>query len=136
VRAWFHDAQGEEIALPQGPDRFPDVLQIIDAIEPASGRVLFPRDDVLRLAAEYHAHSILLTCEKRSAHLTVDDHVVYGQGIGTASSLELSESAVLHIAEAAVGDELTCDIAGPGQPLVWRAPSQPDFVALMMPRTA
>lgn len=120
--------------MPQGTDRFPDVYQTIDAIEPASGRVLFPRNDVLRLTAEHDPHSIYLGCEKCSARLTAKDHVVYGHGTGTFSSLELSKSAVLHIAESAVGDELTCDIAEPGQPLVWRAPSQPDFVALMMPR--
>ena len=70
------------------------------------------------------------------AHLTCGDRVVSGYGIGTFPSLELSASAVLRIAEAVVGDELTCDASRPEQPLVWRAPSQPDFVALMMPRAA
>jgi DNA polymerase-3 subunit beta len=134
-RAWFHDAQGEEFMLPQEPDRFPDVRQIIDAIELTRGRVLFARDDVLRLVAERDA-PMYLACVERLGHLTTGDRVVSGQGIGTFPSLELSSSAVRRIAKAAVGDELTCDVSEPGQPLVWRAPSQPDFMALMMPRAA
>lgn len=133
-RAWLRDDRGEENALAQEPDRFPDVRQIIDAIEPARGRVLFARDDVLQLAAKRDRRGVLLACGEYSAHLTMGDRVVSGQGIGTFSSLELSASAVLRIAEAAVGDELTCDVSAPGQPLVWRAPAQPDFIALMMPR--
>ena len=133
-RAWFRDAQGEEIVLAQEPDRFPDVRQIIDAIEPARGRVQFARDEVLRLATERGPLGVLLTCEEHSGRLATGDRAVSGQGIGTFSSLELSESALLRVAEAAVGDELTCDISEPGQPLVWRAPAQPDFIALMMPR--
>ena len=109
---------------------------VIDAIEPARGRVLFARDEVLRLAAEHDPHGIVLDCEEHSGHLTCGDRVVSGYGIGTFPSLELSASAVLRIAEAVVGDELTCDASRPEQPLVWRAPSQPDFVALMMPRAA
>jgi len=134
ARAWFRDRQGEEIALPQETDRFPDAHQIIDAIESPHGRVRFARDEVLRLAAEHDSHGILLACEERSGHLARGDRVISGHGTGTFPSLELSDSAVLRVAQAAVGDELTCDVSGPGQPLVWRAPSQPDFVALMMPR--
>lgn len=133
-RAWFRDAQGEEFVLPQAPDRFPDVRQVIDAIEPAHGRVQFARAAVLCLAAEHDAHGMFLACGEHSGHLTTGDRVVAGQGIGASSSLELSKSSVLHIAEAAVGDDLTCDVSDPGQPLVWRAPAQPDFIALMMPR--
>lgn len=133
-RAWFRDPQGEEVALAQEPDRFPDLRQIIDAIEPPSGRVLFVRDDVLQLAAERDTQGVLLACGECSGRLTIGDRVVSGHGIGTFSSLELPASAVLRIAEAAVGDELTCDVSVPGQPLVWRAPAQPDFIALMMPR--
>lgn len=136
AHAWFHDAQGEEVLLPQGADRFPDVHQIVDALEPAHGRVLFSRDEVRLLADERDPRSVVLSCEGRSGRLTAGNHVVSGQGIGTFSSLELSGSAVRRIAEAAVGDELTCDVSSMGHPLVWRAPSQPDFVALMMPRVA
>lgn len=134
VRAWLRDTQGDELMLPQGTDRFPDVHQIVDAIEPATGRALFARDAVLRVATEGDALSAFLACNGNSARLTIDDAAIDGQGTGTFSSLELSGSAVRRIAKAAVGDELTCDVSGPGQPLVWRAPSQPDFVALMMPR--
>lgn len=132
----LRDAQGQEMALPQPPDRFPDVHQIIGAIRPANGRATFSRDDVARLTVEQDADSVLLTCTKRSASLTINDHVVIGQGSGAAASFELSRSALMRIATTAVGDELICDPGAPGQPLVWRTPSQPDFVALMMPRMA
>lgn len=134
--ARLRDARGDEILLPQESDRFPDVRQIIDAIEPAHGRVHFARDEVRRLAAERDPQRILLTCEEHSGRLAAGDRAVSGQGIGTFSSLELSKSALLSVAEAAVGDELTCDVSEPGQPLVWRAPTQPDFIALMMPGLA
>lgn len=134
-RVWFRDAHGEEVELPQEPDRFPDVRQIIDAIEPTHGRVLFARAAVLDLAAERGVHGMFLACREGSGHLTTGDRVVAGQGIGAFSSLELPKAAVLRIAAAAVGDELTCDVSDPG-PLVWRAPAQPDFIALMMPRAA
>lgn len=134
IRAWLRDAQGDELTLPQETDRFPDVQQIVEAIEPATGRTVFSRDAVLRLATAPDGLSAFLACNADSAHLTINQAAIDGQCVGTFSSLELSGSAVRHIAEAAVGDELTCDVSRPGHPLVWRAPSQPDFLALMMLR--
>jgi hypothetical protein len=40
----------------------------------------------------------------------------------------------VRIADAAVGPELVCDISDPNEAIAWCAPSQPDFVAFVMPR--
>jgi DNA-binding transcriptional MerR regulator len=136
ARARFVDPQGEKLDLPQVPDLFPDVLQIINAARPSGTRVVFPRDELQRLSADDDARGILLTCEARSAHVTVGDGAISGRSTGAADPLILSAAAVRRIATAAVGEEIMCDIGVPGHPLAWRAPSQPDFIALMMPQSA
>ncbi|UVI36030.1 MerR family transcriptional regulator [Brevibacterium spongiae] len=119
VHVSLEDSDGESTTLTQ-PDRgFPDIGRTVEAaVARRRGRSRFRRNEILRLVDETAGRSP-------------------GTGVflpGESERFELSVASLTAIAEAAVGDELICDWGGDADPLVWRAPSQPDFVALVMPR--
>ena len=98
-------------------------------------RITVDRDDVMRVARD-SAESVTLSAVDRTAQLRSDAGAAAGASSGPLVPVEFSAALVGRVAHAAVGPWLTCDIHGTGVPAVWRAPSQPDFVALLMPRGA
>lgn len=125
---------GETLPLSPKADHFPNVhrLRLKDA--DAASRVLFDRADVLRLATSTVSASMVLTSDGGESRLHVNDRSISGFASGAPASLELSPSALVRIADAAVGQQLVCDISEPGEAIEWSSPSQPDFIALVMPR--
>lgn len=130
----FRDSQGETLALIPKPDRFPSVHQLLFTDLDAPIRVVFERDDVLGLATSAESQSVLLTSDGSESRLALKDRSISGLASGAPASLELSLPALARIADAVVGRELVCDINDSNQAITWRSPSQPDFVALVMPR--
>lgn len=129
----LRDSRGEMLTLSPQPDRFPSVHQFRQDVE-ASSRILFERDDVLHLAASAESQGVLLTSDGLESRLASKNQIVSGFASGAPASLELSRPALARIAHAAVGHELVCDIRELNEAIAWRSPSQPDFIALVMPR--
>lgn len=129
----FRDEHDDELPLPSRPDLFPSVHRILEADASPLTTVLFLLDDVQRIVSTQHLDTVLLTVDADSTRLTSAGQSVSGTGIGAPATVTLSRPALRRIADVAVGPELTCDIDGPDRALVWRTPSQPDFVALVMP---
>lgn len=134
ARVELRDSQGETLALSPKPDRFPSVDQIRLKDSDAASRVLVERADVLRLVTSAASERLLLTSDGSESRLALKDCSISGFASGAPVSLELSPDALARIAEAAVGHELVCDIGEPNEAIEWRSPSQPDFIALAMPR--
>jgi DNA polymerase-3 subunit beta len=134
TRVGLRDSQGEMFALNPKPDRFPSVHQVRLEESDVSSRVLFKRDDVLSLVASTESQSVLLTSDGDDSRLALKNRSISGLASGAPTSLELSLRALVRIADAAVGPELVCDISDPNEAIAWCAPSQPDFVAFVMPR--
>lgn len=130
----LRDAQGEMLTLHPEPDRFPSVHHLRGEGFETVSRVVFERDDVLRLTASVDHQSVLLTSDNGESLLASKNQTISGIASGAPVSIELSGHALARIADAAVGHEFVCDISGPNEAIAWRSPSQPDFVALVMPR--
>lgn len=135
MTARFQDDARETFSVACEADLFPDIRGMIGDGTGAVTRAVFPRDEVLR-ATEADRGGVILSTHGDCAVLEGGGHVVSGSSRGGAFAMELSGTLLRRVAEAAAGASLTCDIAGPTRALVWRAPSQPDLVALMMPRAA
>lgn len=101
-----------------------------NAIPPAEAR--FPLEMVRRIAS-VQKDAVRLSVHDAVAQLGSGGQIVSGTGFGASAMLMLSRPALRLVADAAVGRELVCDIRGSDEALTWRAPDQPDFVALMMP---
>lgn len=101
----------------------------------SSTRVSFARDDVRRVT-ESAVDDVVLRVLDSEATLGHGELSVSGTSRGPQLTVELSSALTKEVAEAAVGPVLTCDMEGLGRPVIWRAPSQPDFVALFMPRVS
>lgn len=132
----FHDLQGAEFELGLRPDLFPSVHRILTAEPRTATRVLFSREEVLQLAEQSEERNVLLTAVDGSATLSSADLTVLGSVIGSLPPLDISGRALRLITAAAAGHELTCEVHGADQVLVWRSPAQPDFAGLVMPRSA
>jgi hypothetical protein len=98
--------------------------------------VLLPRERVAALASAGREDTVRLVPEPEGAVLSAGDQRVDADVDGPVSELMLSRASLHEIADAAVGPDLICDIGRPGEALIWRAPAQPDFIALVMPRSA
>ncbi|WP_420095485.1 MerR family transcriptional regulator [Brevibacterium sediminis] len=121
VRPSIEHSDGESTTLSQSDRRFPDIGRTVEAAAARRrGRSRFSREEILRLVDEATGRS-----PESGIRLPRD-----------ASRFELSAASVKSIVDAGIGDELTCDWGNEDDPLIWRAPSQPDFVALVMPRRA
>ncbi|MDP3950633.1 MerR family transcriptional regulator [Microbacterium sp.] len=129
----FCDERGQELSLPTRADLFPSVDRILQTAAFSPTKALFPLDEVRRLTSAQQRDAVLLSVEESAARLTSAGRSLSGAGIGTPMTITLSRPVLRRIADAAVGQELTCDMHGSDRALVWRAPSQPDFVALVMP---
>lgn len=92
------------------------------------------REDVRSLVTSAESQSVVLTSDGSESRLALENRSIAGFARGAPASLELSASALARIAEAAVGHELVCDIGEPNEVIAWCSPSQPDFIALVMPR--
>jgi|GEM_PF-1177299 len=138
LRVALRDPGGGELKWDSPADHFPDVHRIIAAPRHAVGRISFARDDIRKLLmdAEADADSIRLVTDTESARLMTGDRTVRGVSSRPDADLELSRSALARVVEAAAEGEIICDIGQDDEPLIWRSPSQPDFTAMMMPRTA
>lgn len=130
----LRDLQGETLALSPKPDRFPSVHQLRLEDSEVSSRVFFKRDDVLGLVTSAESQSMLLTSDGSKCLLALRNRSISGLASGAPASLELSLPALARISDAAVGHELVCDISDPNEAIAWCSPSQPDFIALVMPR--
>ncbi|MGB4137597.1 MAG: MerR family transcriptional regulator [Microbacterium sp.] len=128
------DAGGRELALEPVPDRFPDARRIIDAATRMPGSAAFPRDELLALVAEARTTDVRLMSDGGHARLEADGAAVGGTAWGPRVVLALSRPALTRILEAAVGEETICDFQSADRPVLWRASSQPDFAAMLMPR--
>ncbi len=135
MRAQFTDESGDTVTPTAQQDLFPDVGEMIGDDTTRSTRVTFARDDVRRMT-ESARDGVVLRVRDSEATLGHGEHAVIGSSRGPQITLELSSALTREVAEAAVGSVLTCDMEGPGRPLIWRAPSQPDFIALFMPRVS
>ncbi len=129
----FCDEHGQEFSLPTRADLFPSVDRLLQTAEFSPTSALFPLDEVRRLTSAQPHDAVLLSVDESSARLTAAGRTVAGTGIGAATTITLSRRALRRIADAAVGQDLTCDVHGSDRALVWRAPGQSDFVALVMP---
>lgn len=134
ARVELRDSQGEMFALNPKPDRFPSVHQLRLEDSDVSSRVLFKREDVRGLVVSAESQSVVLTSDGSEGRLALENRNISGFASGASASLELSASALARISEAAVGSELVCDIGEPNEAIAWGSPSQPDFIALVMPR--
>lgn len=140
LRVALRDPDGGERGWDSPVDRFPDVHRILAAVGSADGRVSFARDDLRVLLggadADADADSIRLVTASTHARLMIGDRIAYGTASGPDADLRLSRSALARVAHAAAEGEITCDVGRDDDPLLWRSPAQPDFAAMMMPRTA
>ena len=132
--ALLRDENGDEIDLAVTPDLFPDARQVIAAVESNSNRIAFHRNELLAISSERDAE-VSLRHRDNAAYASAGGRSAQGRASHPFATIAVSASALRSIVASSVGDELTCDIGAPGRPLLWRAPSQPDFVALMMPTT-
>lgn len=135
TRAQFTDESGDTITPTCQQDLFPDIFAMINDDVAGSTRAVFARDDVRRVTKSRHDR-VVLRVRDSQATLGPEEHAVVGSSRGPQLTVELSSALTQDVAEAAVGPLLTCDMEGPGRPLIWRAPSQPDFIALFMPRVS
>lgn len=103
----------DDVALDLTSDLFPDTDQIIAAASTAR-RVTFQREALRALGGG-----------SGTTHLLSGGDAIGGE-------LNVSSRALAQVVDFSVGDDLTCDVGSESQPLVWRSPSQPDFVVLMM----
>lgn len=121
VRMSIGHSDGESTILSQSDRRFPDIGRTVEAAAARRrGRSRFSRQEILRLVDEAAGRS-----PESGVRLPRD-----------ASRFELSAGSMKSIVDAGIGDELICDWGNEDDPLIWRAPSQPDFLALLMPRRA
>lgn len=121
VRMSIEHSDGESTILSQSDRRFPDIGRTVEAAAARRrGRSRFSRQEILRLVDEATGRS-----PESGVRLPRD-----------ASRFELSAGSMKSIVDAGIGDELICDWGNEDDPLIWRAPSQPDFLALVMPRRA
>ncbi|MGQ7313298.1 MerR family transcriptional regulator [Microbacterium arabinogalactanolyticum] len=137
--AQIRDAQDAVLPLAALPDRLPHVSGLLPvdwSTERRCTRMLVSREQVASLASAGPGDAVRLAPDRGRALLTVGDRHVTAHSDGPVRELRLSRSCLRLIADAAVGAELVCDVRGEGDALVWRAPAQPDFVALVMPRSA
>lgn len=134
AQAELRDSKGDMLVLDPRPDRFPSVHQFRQEGLDAPSRVLFEREELLRLLRSSEGQSVLLTSDGRESRLSLKNQFISGAANGASVSLELSVHALVNIAHAAVGHELICDIGETSDAIAWRSPDQPDFVALVMPR--
>ncbi|WP_309127502.1 MerR family transcriptional regulator [Microbacterium sp.] len=133
MHAHFCDDAGHRRELERERDLLPSVHALLQDRSGAPTRIVFPRTEVLRVSRS--TGSLSLIASEGEARLHSDAGVAAGSADGRAVSLELSAATLTRIAEAAVGPALSCDVDEPGAAVVWRAPSQPDFVALAMPQS-
>lgn len=131
LHARFRSEQGDAHELHCQTDPFPSVRELLSASGEARTRVVFGRDDVVRLSG---ADGLSLIARDGQAQLRSHLGTAYGSSSGNPVSVELSGALLRRIGDAAVGSLLSGDFGGETDAVVWRAPSQPDFVALMMPR--
>lgn len=132
--AELRDVQGDVLELRIKPDRFPSIHQLRDDDSEAHSRVVLERAEVRRLIASAENESVMLSSDGRETRLSWQNRMITGPASGAPVSLELSPSGLAGIAEAAVGNQLVCDISESDEAIAWRSPSQPDFIALVMPR--
>lgn len=132
--ALLRDENGGEIELAVTPDLFPDARQVIAAAESNSKRITFHRDELLAISSERDT-DVSLRHRDNAAYASAGGRSAQGHASHPFATIAISATALRSIVASSVGDELTCDVGAPGRPLLWRAPSQPDFVALMMPTT-
>ncbi|GAA5153340.1 MerR family transcriptional regulator [Microbacterium pseudoresistens] len=135
VRAWFRDRADDVFEIECLPDRLPSVRDLVRAGSGAMTRAAFRRQEVLHLARSSTETVSFLACEDE-AHLSSGTISIDGSADGRAARFELSATTLRRITEAAVGPTISCDVREPGHAVIWRAASQPDFVALTMPRFA
>ncbi|UNK70295.1 MerR family transcriptional regulator [Microbacterium sp. H1-D42] len=131
TRAELRDDNGGSLVLECLPDLFPSVRELVPDDSDAT-RVVLLRDDVLRLASG--AQSVALSAADGRAVLRSAVGSATGSSAGRAAAVELSADMLARIGTAGVRQWLTCDIREPDQAVIWRTPSQPDFIALIMPR--
>lgn len=62
------------------------------------------------------------------------DRRLAGAASGGPFVLRVSGRMLRRVADAALGREISCEFAGPEEPVEWRTPAQPDFAAVMMPQ--
>jgi DNA-binding transcriptional MerR regulator len=127
------DGHDGELSLPPRPDLFPSVHRMLETTALPPVTTCFPLDDVRRLTSAHHDGVVRLTVDDAVARITSGGQMVSGTGFGAPATVALALPALRRIADAAVGDELMCDVRGPDEALVWRSPDQPDFVAMVMP---
>ncbi|WP_052166655.1 MULTISPECIES: MerR family transcriptional regulator [Microbacterium] len=129
----FCDERDDELSLPNRADLFPSVHRMLETAAFPPTNALFSLDEVRSLTSAPEDDTVHLNVDGDSALLTSGRRSVSGAGMGVTAALALSRPVLRRIADASVGHELTCDMHDSGRALVWRAPSQPDFVALVMP---
>lgn len=128
-RAELRDASGARLSLALATDRFPSCAQILSSATPCRTRIVLPLADVHRVTALAEGPDPTLRAGNGGARLTLGEVVVQGRHVGADLSLQVARSALHRIAGAAVGDRLVCDVRSVDEPLLWSAPSQPDFAA-------
>lgn len=129
----FRDEHGGDLPLPNRPDHFPSVHRMLETTATAPAQARFPLETVRRIASDQRDGAVNLSVHDAVAQLGSGGQIVSGAGFGASVTVMLSRPALRRIADAAVGHELVCDIRGSDEALVWRAPDQPDFVAMVMP---
>lgn len=142
THAELRDGSGGSLVLECLPDLFPSVRELLSDESDAT-RVVLLRDEVLRVARA-GARSVVLSAAEGQATLRSDADTAAGPAAGSAAgpstgraaAIGLSSTMLARIGAAGVGRWLTCDIREPDQAVIWRAPGQPDFVALVMPQGA
>ncbi|MEJ1088083.1 MerR family transcriptional regulator [Microbacterium sp. Mu-80] len=130
MRASFRDGAGERM-LTCLPDPFPSVREML-RVESDATRCVFGRTDAQRVARG--VDGVVLRVRAGRAALRSDAGRAEGPAQGGPVDVTLSTALLRRIVDATVGPWLTCDVLGSRDSVSWRAPSQPDFVALMMPR--
>lgn len=129
----FCDGHDDELELPARADLFPSVHRMLETTASPPAGAYFALDDVRRLAAAQHDGAVRITVDDAVARMSSGTCIVAGTGFGAPATVTLASDALRRIAHAAVGHELMCDMRGSDEALVWRAPDQPDFVAMVMP---
>lgn len=132
----FRDRDGQELSLVGLADHYPDVGRVVDSASDGPSRAFFSRDSLMALATARATEEVHLVSGNRAGRIIAGQLVAHGSSTGTHAALELSRFALARIVRAAVGEDLVCDFVDETRPVVWRAPSQPDFVGMQMPRSA
>ncbi|PRB15163.1 MerR family transcriptional regulator [Microbacterium sp. MYb62] len=129
----LEDAEGEALVVPQGKDRFPTVHRLLRGGRGSSGRFRFGREELDTFIAGADDAGLLLTADgSGTGVLTSGSRHLAGTTGGEPCALRVSGQVLGRVVDAALGNEVICDVVGPDEPIEWRAPAQPDFAAVMM----